>query len=370
MDQGDLGDFLKTRRARIRPEDVGLQSFGRRRVPGLRREELAQLAGVSFDYYVRLEQGRAGHPSEAVLDAIARALRLDEAERAHLFDLTKPVRRRRAPRAERVRPEVRRLVDTLHDLPAMVIGRRMDVLAWNRLAAALLGDWGALPREQRNTARHFFLDEGARRLYRDWDENARATVGWLRLAAGRHPDDAGLAELVGELSMKSEEFRRLWPRHDVREKTHGKKRFQHPIVGPLTLAYESLALPGDGDQTLVLYTAEPGSKSETALRLLGSAAQPQPAPARTWGLSGLVVPLDHPNVEHEHHDAEHGHDAEPRQDLAPVEVIQDQRPQRLHQVGDRVRRGGDLHWLRQQVTRYEVGREEQQREEDQPARNS
>jgi transcriptional regulator with XRE-family HTH domain len=280
MDKGELGEFLKTRRARVRPEDVGLQSFGRRRVPGLRREELAQLAGVSFDYYVRLEQGRAGHPSEAVLDAIARALQLDDAERAHLFDLSRPARRRRAARPERVRPAVRRLIDALDGLPAMVVGRRMDVLAWNRLAAALLVDWGELPREQRNSARHFFLDDGARELYLDWEENARAAVAWLRLAAGRHPDDAGLAELIGELSMKSGDFRRLWPRHDVREKTHGTKRLLHPIVGPLTLNYESLALPGDGDQMLFLYTAEPGSKSETALRLLGSATQPEPAAER------------------------------------------------------------------------------------------
>jgi transcriptional regulator with XRE-family HTH domain len=272
----ELGHFLKSRRARVRPEDVGVQPFGRRRVPGLRREELAQLAGVSFDYYVRLEQGRAGHPSEAVLDAIARALRLDDAERAHLFDLSRPVPRRRAARPERVRPQLRRLLDALHDVPAMVIGRRMDVLAWNRLAAALLGDWGALPREQRNSARQFFLDDGARALYVDWDENARATVAWLRMAAGRHPDDAGLAELIGELSMKSEEFRRLWPRHDVREKTHGTKRLRHPIVGPLTLSYETLILPGDRDQALFLYTAEPGSESETALRLLGSAAAADP----------------------------------------------------------------------------------------------
>ena len=277
MDGPELGLFLKSRRARVRPEDVGLQAYGRRRVTGLRREELAQLAGVSVDYYVRLEQGRAGHPSEGVLDAIARVLRLDDAERAHLFDLSRPVRRRRSSPTERVRPGVRRLLETVPHLPAMVIGRRMDVLAWNRLAAALLADWGTLPREQRNTARHFFLDAGARELYSDWEESARATVAWLRLAAGRHPDDVGVAELIGELSMKSEEFRRLWPRHDVREKTHGTKRFQHPIVGSLTLAYESLALPGDGDQTLVVYTAEPGSSSETALRLLASAAEPEPA---------------------------------------------------------------------------------------------
>lgn len=278
--RGELGQFLKSRRGRLRPEDVGIEPYGRRRVPGLRREELAQLAGVSVDYYVRLEQGRAGQPSEVVLDAIARALRLEDAERAHVYDLSRPVRRRRSePRPERVRAEVRRLIEALEGMAAMVIGRRMDVLAWNRLNAALLTDWGSLPREQRNTARHFFLDEGSRELYLDWDDAAEATIAYLRLAAGRYPDDVSLAELIGELSMKSAEFRSLWPRHDVREKAHGTKRLRHPIVGELTLAYESLALPGDGDQTLFVYTAEPGSDSETALRLLGSAAQPASAQA-------------------------------------------------------------------------------------------
>jgi transcriptional regulator with XRE-family HTH domain len=275
----ELGEFLKSRRARLQPQDVDLPSFGRRRVRGLRREELAQLAGISVDYYVRLEQGRAGQPSEGVLEALARALRLDDAERAHLDDLSRPARRRRRePRPERVRPEVRRLVDALDGMPAMVVGRRMDVLAWNRLAAALLVDWGSLPPEQRNAARHVFLDEGARELYVDWEEGAQGTVAYLRLAAGRFPDDTRLAELIGELSMKSEEFRRWWARHDVVEKTHGTKRLRHPIVGPLTLAYESLSLLGD-DQILTMYTAEPGSESETALRLLASAAEDERAPA-------------------------------------------------------------------------------------------
>jgi transcriptional regulator with XRE-family HTH domain len=277
----ELGEFLKSRRGRLRPDDLDLPSFGRRRVPGLRREELAQLAGVSVDYYVRLEQGRAGQPSEGVLDALGRALRLDDTERAHIHDLSRPARRRRRePPPERVRPEVRRLIGALDSIPAMVIGRRADVLAWNRIAAALLVDWGTLPPEQRNAARHVFLDEGARALYPDWEEGAEATVAYLRLAAGRHPDDPALAELIGELSMKSEEFRRWWPRHDVLEKTHGTKRLMHPIVGPLTLAYESLALTGDGDQTLIVYTAEPGSDSETALRLLGAGAQPAAREAR------------------------------------------------------------------------------------------
>jgi transcriptional regulator with XRE-family HTH domain len=273
----ELGEFLKSRRARLRPHDLDLPSFGRRRVPGLRREELARLAGVSVDYYVRLEQGRAGQPSEDVLDALGRALRLDDTEWAHLHQLSRPVRRRRRePPLERVRAEVRRLVAALDGIstPALVIGRRADILAWNRTAAVLVADWGTLPREQRNAARHVFLDEGARDLYPDWEEGAQATVAYLRLAAGRHPDDRALAELIGELSVKSEEFRHWWPRHDVHEKTHGTKRFMHPIVGLLTLSYETLALTGDADQNLIIYTTESGSESETALRLLCAAAEP------------------------------------------------------------------------------------------------
>jgi transcriptional regulator with XRE-family HTH domain len=271
----ELGEFLQSRRARLRPEDVGLPSYGRRRVPGLRREELAQLAGVSVDYYVRLEQGRAGRPSNEVLEAIARALSLDDDELAHLHDLARPtLRRRRPPPPERVRPEVQRLLDALDGVPAMVFGRRMDVLAWNRLAAALWVDFGSLPREQRNAARQVFLDEGTRQRNPDWEQGARETVAYLRLAAGRHPDDAELAALVGELSMKSADFRRLWAHHDVHEKTHGTKRHIHPLVGELTLSWETLALTGDSDQMLITYTAEPGSESETGLRLLGAMAEP------------------------------------------------------------------------------------------------
>jgi transcriptional regulator with XRE-family HTH domain len=270
----ELGAFLRSRRARVRPDEIGLAAPGRRRVPGLRREELAQLAGVSADYYVRLEQGRAGHPSDGVLDAFARALRLDEAERAHLYDLARPTRRRRRPaRPERLRPELQLLLDALERVPAFVVGRRMDVLAWNRLAAALVVDFGSLPPEQRNTAKLVFLDEDMRSQYPDWPEAARETVAHLRLLAGRHPDDPALAELIGELSMKSEQFRRWWARHDVREKTHGRKQILHPLVGPLTLFHESFALRGDPDQVLVTYVAEPGSPSDTALRLLGSMAE-------------------------------------------------------------------------------------------------
>jgi transcriptional regulator with XRE-family HTH domain len=267
----ELGEFLRSRRARVRPEDIGISTSGRRRVPGLRREELAQLAGVSADYYVRLEQGRAGHPSDSVLDAVARALRLDDAERAHLYDLAQPSRRRRRPpRPERLRPELQRLLDACERFPAYVLGRRMDVLAWNRLAAAVVTDFGSLPPEQRNAAKLVFLDETVRSQAEDWEEIAREAVAHLRLLAGRHPDDGALTELVGELSMKSEDFRRWWARHDVREKTHGVKRLRHPTVGPLTLFYETFALRSDPDQVLVTYVAEPGSPSDTALRLLAS----------------------------------------------------------------------------------------------------
>jgi transcriptional regulator with XRE-family HTH domain len=259
----DLGDFLRTRRARLQPEDVGLPAHGRRRVPGLRREELAQLAGVSVDYYVRLEQGRDIHPSDQVLDAIAGALRLDEDERNHFHALVRPRPRARRRRPERVRPTLQRLLDRM-GVPAMIIGRRMDVLAFNALAGALTAGF-----RERNMLRHVFLDESARDLYPDWDAVAAETVGFLRLAAGEDPDDAQLIELVGELSVRSEDFRRLWARHDVRSKTFGVKRFEHPQVGPIELNYECLQAP-DSDQVMVTYTAAPGSASETALALLGT----------------------------------------------------------------------------------------------------
>ncbi len=243
-----------------------------RRVPGLRREEVARLAGVSVDYYSRLEQGRAPHPSAELLDAVARALRLDETERAYLVQIATRTRRSRKkppPRVQRVRPGVRRLLETLGPhVPAFVFGRRMDVLAINRLAAALLIDFEALPPRDRNMLRFTFLHEPTRELYTDWEKVARENVRVLRLDAGRHPDDPLLAELVGELAVKSEEFRRWWAEHDVAERNHGTKRYHHPLVGDVTVDYECLALPGDPDQTLCVYTAEPGSPSETALRLL------------------------------------------------------------------------------------------------------
>jgi transcriptional regulator with XRE-family HTH domain len=267
-----LGEFLQARRAQVTPEAAGIAPYGRRRVPGLRREELAQLAGVSVDYYVRLEQGRAAHPSADVLEAIARALQLDEAERAHLHQLASPpAARRRAPAAERVAPGLARLLEQLH-VPAVLIGRRMDMLAWNPLAAALTGDPARLPPGQRNLARMMFLDPDCRERYRDWERHARETVGYLRYCAGRHPDDPGIAALVGELSVKSAHFARWWSDHLVREKTSGAKTYLHPMVGELTVQFETLVPPGAPDQALITYTVEPGSESETALRLLASLA--------------------------------------------------------------------------------------------------
>lgn len=272
----ELKEFLRTRRARLRVDDVEIGGTGGvRRVPGLRREEVAMLAGVSVDYYSRLEQGRHLNVSDEVLDAVARALRLDETERAYLFQVARarsrrPRRRGPAP-VQRVRPGVRRILETLDDVtPAFVFGRRMDVLAANRLARALVADFDRLPPRDRNMLRFTFLDESSRDLFADWDEVARDNVAVLRMDAGRHPDDPLLTELVGELAVKSPEFRRWWADHNVRERTHGTKRYRHPLVGDLTLEYELVILAGDPDQCLCVYTAQPGSASETGLRLLAS----------------------------------------------------------------------------------------------------
>jgi transcriptional regulator with XRE-family HTH domain len=263
----ELGEFLRSRRARLQPQDVGLPDHGRRRVPGLRREELAQLAGVSVDYYVRLEQGRDIQPSDSVLDAIATALRLDDAERAHLFTLVRPRKRARRRPSERVRGPVRELVERM-EFPAFVLGRRMDVLAANAAATALLCGM-----HERNMVRYFFLDEGARSLYPEWEAVAADSVAHLRLTAAEDPDDAQLVELIGELSVHSPAFRQLWARHDVKAKTFGVKRFEHPQVGPLDLHYETLKLP-DAGQSLVTYTPC-DARSETALHLLATLGREQ-----------------------------------------------------------------------------------------------
>lgn len=271
--RAELSEFLRSRRARLKPEDVGLPDFGRhRRVPGLRREELAQLAGVSVAYYTRLEQGNGQNVSGEVLGAIASALRLTHAEQAHLMHLAKPKRHRKKPsaRQQRVRGALGRLLDTMDGVPAYVVGRRSEILAWNRMAAAVFGDWSRLPPPERNWARLVFLDPEYRELFVEWDQKASDIVSYLRMDAGCHPDDPRLSALVGELSVKSEEFRRLWARHDVKEKTHGVKRVQHPLVGELSLAFETFTLPDDAEQSVVAYHAEPGSASAEALQLLAS----------------------------------------------------------------------------------------------------
>ncbi|MBW5482983.1 helix-turn-helix transcriptional regulator [Streptomyces bambusae] len=276
-----LGEFLRTRRSRLRPQDVGLPDHGgRRRVSGLRREEIAGLAGVSVDYYTRMEQGRVPHPSGSVLDALARALRLTEDGRRHLHHLARP-RHGARPSArhvdaapQQVRPMMRRLLDELHDVPSLVMGRRMDILAWNAAACALFGDYGALDPAERNIARITFLGPASRVLFRDWDSCARENVAYLHLEAGRHPDDPQLARLVGELSMRSEEFRTWWAQHPVQDKTSGTKRFHHPVIGDLELSYDTLRSADDSEQALVTYATEPGSPSHDALRMLLAWAAP------------------------------------------------------------------------------------------------
>lgn len=267
---GDLGDFLRSRRARIQPEEVGLASHGRRRVPGLRREEVAQLAGVSVDYYIRLEQGRGPSVSDAVLDAIARVLRMDETEHAYLRAVARPPKKGGPRRtASRVRPGIQLLLDSMERTPAFVLGPGMEVLAWNALGDALLG-FGRMPPARRDIARQLFLEPGGRDLYPDFAAVAAQTVAHLRLSAGARPDDPALRDLVGELSLKSEDFRRLWADHQVKACMYGVKRVRHPVAGLLTLPYESLTLPEAPDQTLVVYTPEPGSETAERLALLGS----------------------------------------------------------------------------------------------------
>ncbi|MER8187181.1 helix-turn-helix transcriptional regulator [Kitasatospora sp. NPDC094015] len=274
----DLGAFLRTRRSRLSPEDVALPDFGgRRRVAGLRREELAQLAGVSVDYYTRMEQGRVANPSSAVIGSLARALRLDEEETRHLHRLAQPATRRppwARPEQQAVRPMLKLLLRELRDVPALVMGRRMDVLAWNDAAVALLGDYAARPAAERNIARITFLDPVSRSLYADWSSCARENVAYLHLEAGRHPDDPQLAQLVGELSLKSEEFRRWWAEHPVQDKTAGVKRFHHPVVGALELDYETLRAADESGQALITYAAAPGTPSHDALRMLLAWAAP------------------------------------------------------------------------------------------------
>ncbi len=272
----DLAGFLRTRRSRVDPASAGIPTDSRRRVEGLRREEVAHLSGVSVDYYVRLEQGRATQPSEQVLDALAGVLGLDDTEREHLHRLARQRRRRPKAPASRVRPELLRVLDLVADAPAVIMNHRLDVLAGNRLAGLLYGR----PLPGLNTARHIFLEEAERGLYADWENCTLDAVGHLRLAAGKYPEDPRLASLIGELAMGSERFRRLWARADVCARTHGRKAYRHPLVGLLELHQENFSLPDASGMELLVLSAAPGSATEDGLRLLAGlgadSGDPQP----------------------------------------------------------------------------------------------
>jgi transcriptional regulator with XRE-family HTH domain len=271
--RSEIRDFLTSRRARITPEDVGLQTYGPRRVPGLRREEVATLAGVSVDYYNRMERGNLGGASESVLDALARALRLDEAERAHLHDLARasqPTARRRRSTKQNVRPSVQWMLDSMTGSAAIAENGRLDALATNQLARAFYSHLFEAPGRRVNFARFVFLDRRAREFYTDWELSARDCAALLRSEAGRDPFDRRLSDLVGELSTRSEEFRSLWATHNVRLHNQGEKRFNHPVVSELELSYNRIELAGDSGLTIVAYTAEPGSRSQEAFSLLAS----------------------------------------------------------------------------------------------------
>jgi transcriptional regulator with XRE-family HTH domain len=267
-DRPDLGGFLRTRRARVSAGSVGLPGSTRRRVPGLRREELAQLAGISVEYYQRLEQGRATRPSDEVLAAVSRVLRLDEVERAHLEALARP---RRAPGrspSREVRPELRGMLALMDRVPALVVNDGFDVLAANAVAVHLFVDVATAAPEQPNLARYLFLDPRAREFYLDWAEVAAATVGQLRLATGRHPGDHELAALVAELAAGDGSFRALWAARDVEQRSSGTKSLRHPGVGVLTLHYQNFQPVDEPRQRLVTFVPQPHSASEAALHIL------------------------------------------------------------------------------------------------------
>ena len=276
----EVREFLVSRRARITPEQAGLPVYGtNRRVKGLRREEAAMLAGVSIDYYTRLERGNLAGASESVLDALARALQLDEAERAHLFDLARtanatPVTRRRTT-SNRVRPGVQRVLDAMTGAPAWIRNGRADILATNALGRALYAPVFDDPVRPANTARFTFLSPQGKEFYRDWDRTSRDMVAILRAAAGRDPYDKALSDLIGELSTRSELFRTMWAAHDVLFHRTGRKNLHHPVAGDLDLTYEAFELPSEPGLTMVVYTAEPDTATAQALGFLASWAATQ-----------------------------------------------------------------------------------------------
>ncbi|MEU4546265.1 helix-turn-helix transcriptional regulator [Nonomuraea dietziae] len=276
--RAEVREFLSSRRARITPEQAGLPAYGgNRRVEGLRREEVAMLAGVSIDYYVRMERGHLSGASDSVLDALARALQLDEAERDHLFSLARaagPGTRRRTPPTS-VRPAIQQVLDAITDAPAWVRNARHDIVAMNRLARALYAPVLADPRRPANTTRFLYLDPAAREFFVDWDRIANDAAAMLRLEAGRNPYDRGLIELVGELSTRSEVFRQRWASHDVQFHRSGQKRLRHPVVGQLDLNFESMELPSEPGLTLNVYTAGPDSPAADGLKMLASWAATQ-----------------------------------------------------------------------------------------------
>ncbi len=271
-----MRDFLTTRRAKITPERAGLPTAGQRRVPGLRRSEVASLAGMSVEYYAKLERGALAGVSASVLDAIARALQLDDAERAHLLRLASEangssnlVRPSRRPKQWAVRPNLQWSLDAIHT-PAILVNNRQDLLATNHLGRAMHSELYADPTVVPNFGRFTFLDAAARRFYPDWNLFADMFVANLRTAAGKDPHDKGIHDLVGELSTRSDEFRRRWGAHNVRTHGTGIKQFHHHVVGELILAYESMDLRAETDLTLTIYAAEPASPTAQALALLAS----------------------------------------------------------------------------------------------------
>ncbi len=287
-----MREFLSSRRARLTPEQAGLPAYGgNRRVAGLRREEVAMLAGVSIDYYVRLERGNLSGASDGVLDALARALRLDEAEREHLFALARaatPARARRPRVASHVSPTVQRVLDAITDAPAWVRNGRHDIVAMNRLARALYAPVLADPRRPANTTRFVYLDPAAHDFFVDWEQIAGDAAAMLRLEAGRAPHDQALIELVGELSTRSEVFRQRWASHDVRFHRSGRKRLRHPVVGQLDLDYQSMELPSEPGLVLNVYTAPEGSPTADGLALLASWAATQDVADVTGAQPGAV----------------------------------------------------------------------------------
>ncbi|WP_051858541.1 helix-turn-helix domain-containing protein [Streptomyces cellulosae] len=274
--RAEIREFLGTRRSKVTPEQAGLPVYGgeRRRVTGLRREEVALLAGISSEYYTRLERGNATGVSESVIDGIAQALQLDEAERIHLNDLlrgagsSRPPRRR--PAQQRVRPAVHRVLDSMAGTPAFVLNGRGDILAANHLGRALFSPVYADPARPPNNARFIFLSPHATEFFRDWNQVAGDAVAMLRAEAGRDLYDRRLTDLIGELSTRSEEFRHRWAAHNVRMHTTGVKLLHHPVVGDLDLPFETFPLGADPSQVLLTYTAEPASPSQDALNLLAS----------------------------------------------------------------------------------------------------